>query len=191
MTHAGLMLTAARSCRLLSALSHSATVCPQQRELTHFKTNPQMQFLCTVLQMEADRIHFMLVSYHRIRLKKIERFAAHLVFSGEGERRCSQPELTFLNGYIDLLNSHLHTSFLGQLPSRMQKWIDPANPHKEPGVIESPDRDNTFVIFKVKENIEQFVISENEVESLAVGDIMAGNWKVYYTLFTEGLIELM
>lgn len=89
-----------------------------------------MQFLCTVLQMEADRIHFMLVSYHRIRLKKIERFAAHLVFSGEGERRCSNHEMTFLNGYIDLLNSHLHTSFLSQLPSRMQKWIDPANPHK-------------------------------------------------------------
>lgn len=149
-----------------------------------------MQFLCTVLQMEADRIHFMLVSYHRIRLKKIERYAAHLVFSGEGERRCSPHEMTFLNGYVDLLNSHLHTSFLSKLPSRMQRWIDPTNPWKEPGVIESPDRENTFVIFKVREDIPEYQIRD-EAETFTKEDIMAGNWKDYQKLFTEELIDLV
>lgn len=58
-------------------------------------------------------------------------------------------------------------------------------------MIESPDRDNTFVIFKVKESIEQYMVSEHEAESFQTGDIMVGNWKMYYNLFTEGLIELM
>ena len=56
------------------------------------------QFLCGVLQLELDRINFLLISYHRCRLKKLEKYAAHLLFSREAAKRCSKHEQVFLNG---------------------------------------------------------------------------------------------
>ena len=53
-----------------------------------------------MLQMELDRIGYMLSSYHRCRLKKLEKFAAHLLFTKEAAERCSNHEQVFLAGSL-------------------------------------------------------------------------------------------
>jgi len=61
--------------------------------------------------------------------------------------------------YVDLVNVHLSESFLSLLPPKMSQWIDPKNP--ELALMERPDIDNSFVVFKVREDIESYVAQES------------------------------
>ena len=64
-----------------------------------------------------------------------------------------------LFSYVDLVNVHLTESFLSMLPARMSQWIDPSKP--EVALMERPDVDNSFVCFKVKEDIESYQAAES------------------------------
>lgn len=78
------------------------------------------QFVCGMLQMELDRIGYMLSSYHRCRLKKLEKFAAHLLFTKEAAERCSNHEQIFLAGSI--AHAHRCTTMMMLTYRRTAYW---------------------------------------------------------------------
>jgi hypothetical protein len=106
--------------------------------------------------MEIDRLLYMVNSYHRCRLKKIEKFAPFLLSSQQIHEKGSVHEVAFCKGFVDLLHAHLHGSFLQNLPAKMQSWIDPARPADD--MLEKPDSANSYVVFKVKADIEEYIV---------------------------------
>ncbi len=61
--------------------------------------------------------------------------------------------------YVDLVESHLLSSFLSRLPAKMSHWIDGANPEAQ--MLERPDTANSFVVFTVLEDIEAYQAVES------------------------------
>jgi len=58
----------------------------------------------------------------------------------------------------------------------MSQWIDPKNP--ELALMERPDIDNSFVVFKVREDIESYVAQESVTARRARSCMMAADgWR--------------
>lgn len=71
----------------------------RQKKLNELNRSSSMQFLCSLLQMELDRINFILHAYHRCRLKKLEKYATYIITAKQTDR-CSPHELKFVTGSV-------------------------------------------------------------------------------------------
>lgn len=72
----------------------------RQTRLNELRQNTRdLTFLCTLLQMELERIKFVVHSYHRVRLKKLEKYAIHIITAKQTDR-CSEAELKFVMGSV-------------------------------------------------------------------------------------------
>jgi len=159
------------------------------QEIRQQQGKPEQGWLCTILSMEVERLMYMVNSYHRCRLKKIEMYAPYLLAKKEIHEKGSPAEIQFCKGFVDLLHAHLHGSFLQNLPPKMQAWIDAARPDE---MLERPDTANSFVVFRVKADIEEYIVpSQEDPVTLREGDLVIGSWAVYGQLFREGLIDLL
>lgn len=78
-------------------------------------------------QMEVDRIRYIISSYLRTRLEKIETFTAHLLKRdretiNEDDRVMSKGEFEFAEAYLNNLGSHFHNSALKYMPNILQDF---------------------------------------------------------------------
>jgi GINS complex subunit 4 len=64
--------------------------------------------------MEIDRLQYMVSSYLRTRLRKIEKFALHLLSDAVLSQRLSQKELNFAKQYVVLFETHVNDLALGK-----------------------------------------------------------------------------
>jgi hypothetical protein len=72
-------------------------------------------------QLDVDRVQFMLSSYLRCRIFKIEKFAM-LIFSDEDYiNRVSEEERNFASSYLELIQEHFSTTFLDLIPERFRE----------------------------------------------------------------------
>lgn len=75
-------------------------------------------------EMEIDRAKYLLASYLRVRLKKLEKFGMHVLLSGHMHDRLSPAELAFTKKYVDIKHEHLTRSMLQHLPEQYRTLID-------------------------------------------------------------------
>jgi len=69
-------------------------------------------------QQDCDRIKFLLNSYRRARIFKIQRWFLHLQANTDARRSLSEGEQVFLNKYRALRMGHLNATVLSHLPSQ-------------------------------------------------------------------------
>jgi len=138
--------------------------------------------------MELDRINFMLSSYLRIRLKKIEKYAMWLLKQNDVAGILSPHELQFATRYIDLLERHLNVCFLDFIPSRYRSLT---NEITGEDMVRAPNLQD-FVFLRVKEDIGVFALSEDgdEIE-LHANDILAACYAPFKGLLLEDKVELI
>ncbi|EDQ91685.1 uncharacterized protein MONBRDRAFT_22745 [Monosiga brevicollis MX1] len=74
------------------------------------------KFAFAIYRMEMDRIRYLLSSYLRARLRKIEQHIFHLVHNEDQLRRLSPQERAFVSNYRRILQNHLDQAFLQQIP---------------------------------------------------------------------------
>jgi len=90
----------------------------------HLQTDPRTSeeeyFRIVLIQTEAERVKFLVRSYLRARLYKIEKYHAHILASPEQRTRLSVTELAHAEGYKALLESHFHASALNGLPENLR-----------------------------------------------------------------------
>lgn len=161
----------------------------RQKKLDELSRTSAMQHLCALLQIELDRISFVLHSYHRCRLKKLEKYATYILTAGQIDR-CSAHEAKFVDAYAKLLSSHLSDSFLSGLPEKLSAWFSLDTPSDDPLIVK-PAVHNDFVTFRVKYQIDNYPLPDDEAVNLNENDIVVGNWKDFKPLFTDGQIELI
>ncbi|KAK7463984.1 hypothetical protein BaRGS_00038024, partial [Batillaria attramentaria] len=113
-------------------------------------------------RMEIDRVRFILSSYLRLRLQKIEKYSSH-VLEQEGRRKAddnplmSEAEEQFARNYLDSMKTHFSALALRHMPTNMQT-VD-----KELSGVR-PNMDS-YVFLRVNENTENVLIEEDTVDT--------------------------
>ncbi|KAI9247524.1 hypothetical protein BY458DRAFT_560350 [Sporodiniella umbellata] len=90
-------------------------------ETMEFTNDSQSRFITILLQTEIERIKYLIKSYLRTRLAKIERFSLYLLRQVDVEARLSVQELEYARRYQEIIELHAHHSFLHVLPASQHK----------------------------------------------------------------------
>lgn len=138
-------------------------------------------------RMEVERIRYVLASYHRCRLQKIEEYTFHIL-EEEAKRppdakRLSAGEQRFATDFYKSVEGHFHQLAVRHMPQNHQ---DDEQVRKV-----SPNVDS-HVFIRAKENVADFAISaDHEMINIAAGSIHMFKYRDVEPLVLEGLVELL
>lgn len=105
---------------------------------TRDDTSEEEHFKMMLVQTEMERVKFVVRSYLRTRLYKIEKYAPYLLSTPEIQPRLSAMELAHAAKYGDLIAAQFHSAVLVNLPESMRGLTDDA-PYM-PSIITPPDK---------------------------------------------------
>lgn len=116
-------------------------------------------FKVSLHRMEIDRIRYVLSSYLRIRLKKIEKFTAHLLQeeATSEQPRLSPEEMNFAKQYQSLMESHMTNMALKHMPPNLQK-LDQKLTSLQPNL-------DSYIFFRVNDDVEGVLVDEETAEA--------------------------
>jgi GINS complex subunit 4 len=169
-------------------LVHEVTEQLQRREdqLMAGATSVQEQFTANLLKMEMERVRYILKSYLRIRLAKIERFYPHLIANEGDMDRLSEEEKQFCITFGNAVVAHFHNAFLRHVPELISQPFS-----SEDRSVPTPDLDK-HVMCRVLEDIEAYEIDRDEEPlRMVAGDIFVFRYRAIRPLLLEKRIELI
>ena len=144
-----------------------------------------------IKQMELDRIKYLLRSYYRIRLKKIEKNIIY-IFKEESKvlySRLSEAEQKFAVGFMNIVETHFHRSFLAMLPDKLQQLDkDGAVNHAVAPHLEK------FVFCRIRRTVGSYAVSDQATDppmDLYEGDILCTRFARIGGLVADGSAELV
>ncbi|KAF6729366.1 DNA replication complex GINS protein SLD5 [Oryzias melastigma] len=167
-------------------------------QLTHMESNLQRvkkgDTKASIHRMEVDRIRFVLTSYLRSRLQKIEKFFPHVLerekTRADGEPSLLSPEeFAFAKEYYDNTEAYLKAVALKRMPPNLQS-IDMLKAVPEPCL-------DSFVFLRVKEKQENILIEpETDDQREYVVDLEEGSqhlmrYRTIAPLISSGAVQLI
>ncbi|GAB2247811.1 hypothetical protein Droror1_Dr00007693 [Drosera rotundifolia] len=144
-------------------------------ELTKRGDDP---LIVSIYQMDLDRTQFLLRSYLRIRLQKIEAAMLH-VAKTDLWNRLSRQEHNFAQRCIEDMGSHMDESVLSKLPSGYQSNLKQSNASDEDDMVPEPNL-NTFVFCKRQNSIGAIPLDDSGDE---IVDLVAGTHVCFSYIF--------
>jgi GINS complex subunit 4 len=103
---------------------------------------PKTNFSLIIIQTEVERWKFLIRSFLRARIAKIDKHTLHYLSTPELQARLSEMEVAYATRHQQLLHQHYLSSFLGSFPQNLQNLNDTAGgismvsgPDEESGVI--------------------------------------------------------
>ncbi|GAV71702.1 Sld5 domain-containing protein [Cephalotus follicularis] len=103
----------------------------------------------SLYHMDLDRTQFLLRSYLRIRLLKIENYMFHIIKTDYLWARLSEPEKAYAKRCTDAMDIHLQSSVLTKLPENYQSILKQSLISEEDDMVPKPHL-NMFVVGKGK-----------------------------------------
>jgi GINS complex subunit 4 len=148
-------------------------------------------FKVSVHKMEIDRIRFVLSSYLRARVQKIERFAEHILETERqsGAELLTDEERTFATSYQSSVLGHFKSLALRHMPATVQ-GLDT----KKTTVLPNLD---SYVFVKVIKDVAGVVVEEEtadsgeEIVDLQANDQLIMRYKPLAALIASGDVVLM
>ncbi|KAH0507237.1 DNA replication complex GINS protein SLD5 [Microtus ochrogaster] len=148
----------------------------------------------SIHRMEMERIRYVLSSYLRCRLMKIEKFFPHILEkekmrSGGEPSILSPEEFIFVKEYMDHTETHLRNVALKHMPPNLQK-VDLLR------AVPKPDLDS-YVFLRVKERQENILVEpEADEQRDYVIDLEEGSqhlirYKTIAPLVASGAVQLI
>lgn len=134
-------------------------------ELQTAERDIKLQLL--VVESELDRVSFVLRSYLRTRLAKVDRHTVYIRNNEHLLQRLSPQETEYMEAHFAALVELYNSLFLGQLPEQLQALDDTGGGIS---MVEEPDMDRPVFVKVVNETMESIVLGEEEID-LAVGSI--------------------
>lgn len=133
---------------------------------------------------EVERIRFILHSYLRVRLWKIQKYTLYFLSDEESWNRLSAAEQQFATNYSSLGERHFKDCFLRDLPKKYQKIDD-----REMLVV--PDL-RKFVVFQANEDRENVMIENGKHHvNLQKGNIFVASYTNFKHLVYDGVVDLI
>ncbi|KAL8419802.1 hypothetical protein RB594_002822 [Gaeumannomyces avenae] len=105
--------------------------------------DPKTNFALIVIQTELERYKFLVRSYLRARMAKIDKHTLHYLSTPALRARLSESELAYATRHQALLHNHYLSSFLASFPPALQNLNDTAG---NISMIDTPDLDSAVFI---------------------------------------------
>ncbi|XP_021907051.1 LOW QUALITY PROTEIN: DNA replication complex GINS protein SLD5 [Carica papaya] len=147
----------------------------------------------SLYQMDLDRAQFLLRSYLRVRLLKIEKYVFHILKSDETESLLSEQEKMFARRCADNMGEHLEDSDLLRLPDNYQSVLKQSIISEEDDMVPQPELE-TFVVCKSKNflSLNLYEDGENpEMVEMDRGDLYFIRYKIIKRAVETGKIDLV
>ncbi|KAJ2777918.1 GINS complex subunit [Coemansia javaensis] len=161
-------------------------------ELVEFQTQriaSQPAVVANILRMDVDRVKYLVRSYLRARLAKIERHTAHYLGSPEHRARLSQNELDYAQGFAALEERHLRRSFLDQLDPHLRRLDETAAEGMD--MVPRPDLD-AAVFCRVRATVGEFQFDASEDPIvMRRNNIFITRYSIVRSLLADGKVELI
>jgi len=135
----------------------------QVREIENNFTKKDKDLVSSLQKIELERVKFLIASYLRERLKKIEEYVVYALQqeANHGTSKMSSEELKFAKTFADNMKKHLSSLVLNQMPYNMQNFKQEKNP--------KPNMD-AYVLIKVNQKQEHILLDpEDEPTDLEEG----------------------
>eukprot|EP00484_Ammonia_sp_Unknown_P018938 CAMPEP_0197025746 /NCGR_PEP_ID=MMETSP1384-20130603/5973_1 /TAXON_ID=29189 /ORGANISM="Ammonia sp." /LENGTH=300 /DNA_ID=CAMNT_0042454317 /DNA_START=93 /DNA_END=995 /DNA_ORIENTATION=+ len=133
---------------------------------------------------EMQRIRYILHSYLRVRLWKIQRYLLHILSDADAYNRLSAAEQKFATAYSDIGETHFKNCFLRDLPTKYRSITDPE-------MFVRPNL-NQFVVIKANENRDDIMIEDNKHHvQLQKGNIFVSRYHNFRSHIASGSVDLI
>ncbi|KAM0948452.1 putative DNA replication complex GINS protein SLD5 [Dioscorea sansibarensis] len=156
-----------------------------------FVENGVDDLVVSLYQMDLDRTQFLLRSYLRLRLQKIEKYMIHISKTNLWNR-LSEQEQRFAKRCTDIMEKHLEQSVLSRLPYGYQSILKQSISSEEDDMVPEPQLD-TFVFCKTKNAVGAFQLDDtgDEMVDLVADDLYVLRYKSIKGLVENGQIDLV
>ena len=147
-------------------------------------------FASTLYQMEIDRVKYLLASYLRTRLFKIERLAAYLTDPDNAALRelMSKEEWHYAEKYMECVHGHFKACVLGQLPEMFQGLFEKGG---DVDMVPKPNMDK-FVFSRAEGDVGSVPMDEAGTAALIrKGDIYALRYHPVSGTVSDGDMSLL
>lgn len=145
-----------------------------------------------IKRMEIDRVNYLLRSYFRVRIKKIERSVLYVLKEDNPDNtfdKLSEAEQKFAKMYMDLVEGHFNRSFMDMLPEKLRKLDKDGNVHHA-----VPPNMDKFAFCRMKKRIGSYAVSDEATDEdieLNEGDILCTRYSRIRELLIRGDAELV
>lgn len=155
--------------------------------------DPTTNFKLIVIQTELERFKFLVRSFLRARLKKIDTHPLHILARHSASLTEAQPllspsEYQYLTSHQALLSSHYASSFLGQFPSALQKLDDTTGGIS---MVDKPDEDVAVFVRVLRDVGEVAVEGTDKRFDMKRGDVWVVRWSTVRGWVASGDLELI
>ncbi|ORY11820.1 hypothetical protein BCR34DRAFT_483535 [Clohesyomyces aquaticus] len=164
----------------------------RQIELVEDQTgnmDPKTNFKLIVIQTELERFKFLVRSFLRARIKKIDTHPLHtLSLHTSSPTLLSPSELQYLTQHQALLSQHYASSFLSQFPAQLQRLDDTAGGIS---MVDKPDED-AAVFCRALRDVGQVVVEGTDRRfEMVRGDVSVVRWSAVRRAVLGGDAELI
>lgn len=158
--------------------------------------DPKTNFGLIIIQTEVERWKFLIRSYLRCRIAKIDKHTLYYLSTPSLQERLSETEVAYATRHQQLLHNHYLGSFLGSFPQQLQNLNDTAGgismiggPDEEGAVfvrgLGSADTEDGSVAVKGRGTNEDGQID------VARGEVVAARWSDVRSHVQKGEMELV
>jgi len=153
-------------------------------------TDEGEHFAISFYQMEIDRVKYLLASYLRLRLRKIERLVFHVMGDEDEFDKLSSHEATFAGAYLEAVQAHMGESFLQAIPDKFASLTDAGVEGVD--MVARPKLDG-FVFCRVTKDLGEVDMDERgeQVSVLNEGDTHVLRYRPIRQLVEDGSINLV
>lgn len=148
-------------------------------EPTDIDNQPLEQYAFEAYDLELQRLKYLIASFHRTRIKKIESFPLYYQFNEEQNQKLSPAEKNFLTKYITLTQKLFGLCFSG-LPGRYGR---------EKLVYTSPYLSHT-ILMKSQLPIQNFYLNE-QIRGLYANTVVVASYKDCLQWISEGSLDVI
>ncbi|KAF2688079.1 GINS complex, Sld5 component [Lentithecium fluviatile CBS 122367] len=171
----------------------------RQIELVEDQTgnmDPKTNFKLIVIQTELERFKFLVRSFLRARIAKIDKHPLHILAQHNASLTdpdarnplLSPSEHQYLTSHQSLLSTHYSSSFLGQFPAALQRLDDTAGGIS---MVDKPDEDCAVFVRCLRDVGEVAVEGTEKVIRIKRGDVWVVRWCAVRRWVLAGDVELV
>ncbi|KAL8930769.1 MAG: hypothetical protein Q9208_000310 [Pyrenodesmia sp. 3 TL-2023] len=151
--------------------------------------DPKTNFRLIIIQTELERFKFLVRSFLRTRIAKIDKHALYLLTNPAQSARLSPSELQYASSHQALLEAHYRSSFLSQFPASLQRLDDTAGGIS---MIEQPDVEKAVFVRALRDVEEPIIVDGTDIDfEMRRGDVYVVRWSAVRDVVMNGDAELI
>ncbi|KIL58601.1 hypothetical protein M378DRAFT_86300 [Amanita muscaria Koide BX008] len=152
-------------------------------------TSEEEHLRIMLVQTEIERVKFMVNSYVRTRLFKIEKYARYISTNADIQTRLTAAERDYALRYAKIADKHLFASVLQSLPES-QAHLDDEEIAFMPSMITQPNLSRPVFVHAL-EDCPPAHLPDGTVLNVKKGDITITHYSVVQNFVTRGETELV